>query len=247
MTRTRSRGLALALPILLGLTTLSACGDDPGDSPSPSASASESASPAEPSESTSASSSASTEPLPDGPLATRFIAPEDLPGLNDEWEWDDVSTGHSEPEGFGQCAEFDALSIGATEALTRQYAEAGTADPSATAAMQLLQFPDARTAQRATRVLESWHDSCTERIRPRLSPEVSPIQEVEVSTDRGSWYLVTTTRPASDEGHFHAFGMVVSGARMALLTMDNDGQDRNYEPGQDPMELAVAVAADRIR
>lgn len=248
MIRTRVGAIALAFPLTL---SLAACGGDPEPSPAPSASesTSPSESPTTPSTtpSTSPSPSATPDPLPDGPLATRFIEPQDLPGLNDEWQWQDTSTRHSDPEGFGQCAKFDAVSIGASEALTREYAEAGTDQPSATAAMQLLQFPDAKTAQRAAKVLESWHDTCTDRLKPRLSPKVSPIQDVEVSADQGSWYLVVTTRPNADAGHFHAFGMTMSGARMALLTMDNDGQDRNYEPGQDPMELAVAAAAHRIR
>lgn len=251
MTRTRFGSVALAVPFLLGGTLLAACG---GESPDPaptsaSPTVEESTTPSEPSPSEDPSESPSTTPapLPAGPLATRLIEPGELPGLNDEWSWREVSTKPTGPEEFGQCAKFDVLSIGATESITRTYAEEGGTTSGAGAAMQLVEFPDTKTAQRATKVLESWHDSCARRIKPSLSTKVSALQDVPVSADSGSWYLVITSKPKADEGHFHAFGMTVSGSRMALLTMDTEGQDRNYEPGEDPMELAVAMAADRIR
>ncbi len=33
---------------------------------------------------------------------------------------------------------------------------------------------------------------------------------------------------------------------MTLLRMDHDGQDHNYPPGKDPMELAVKGASARM-
>jgi hypothetical protein len=33
---------------------------------------------------------------------------------------------------------------------------------------------------------------------------------------------------------------------MSLLRMDHDGQDHNYEPGKEPMELAVKGASARM-
>jgi hypothetical protein len=250
MTRTHVGSAALAA--VLATMALAGCGGDepepvagsgtPSVSTSGSPSASASASTPEP-----ATTPTTTTPLPDGPLATRLIEPADLPGFNDEWRWQHASTSHTPVENIGTCAKFDLYSIGATEGITRTYSEAGTSDTTSSAAMHVLRFPDAKTAVRAATVLDSWHDTCAERIKPALSPEVGQIQGTGISADRRGWYLVTTTRPGSDEGHFHAFGMSVSGDRMALLTMDNDGQDRNYEAGEDPMELAIAMAADRIR
>ena len=40
--------------------------------------------------------------------------------------------------------------------------------------------------------------------------------------------------------------MVYNRNRMTLLKMDHDGQDHNYEPGQDPMELAVKAASAKM-
>ena len=34
--------------------------------------------------------------------------------------------------------------------------------------------------------------------------------------------------------------------RLSLLTMDHAGQDHNYPPGQDPMQLAVKAAAGKL-
>ena len=61
---------------------------------------------------------------------------------------------------------------------------------------------------------------------------------------KGWYYLVSYTR--GGEGHFSEFGMAYSGARMTMLTMDHDGQDHSYEPGQDPMELAVMAASAKM-
>ena len=48
----------------------------------------------------------------------------------------------------------------------------------------------------------------------------------------------SSATPAAAPGHFHEFGVVYHGNRMTLLKMDHAGQDHNYPPGQDPMELA---------
>ena len=65
-----------------------------------------------------------------------------------------------------------------------------------------------------------------------------------MSNGKGWTYLVSFERRGT--GHFHSLGMVLSGTRMTLLRMDHDGQDHNYEPGKDPMELAVKAASARM-
>jgi hypothetical protein len=40
--------------------------------------------------------------------------------------------------------------------------------------------------------------------------------------------------------------MVLSGTRMSLIRIDHAGQDHNYEPNQDPMELAVKAVSTRL-
>jgi hypothetical protein len=67
---------------------------------------------------------------------------------------------------------------------------------------------------------------------------------VSVPSGKGWWYLVSYERRGT--GHFHSLGMVLSGSRMTLIRMDHDGQDHNYEPGQDPVELAVQAVSARL-
>ena len=107
------------------------------------------------------------------------------------------------------------------------------------AGQQVVEFADAQTAVRASKVLEAWHRDCAGRVRAQ-NVKVRPITDVAVTKGDGWWYLASYTRRG--EGHFHSLGMVVSGPRMTLIRMDHDGQDHNYEPGQDPMELAVKAA-----
>ena len=109
----------------------------------------------------------------------------------------------------------------------------------ATAGQQVVEFPDAQTAVRATKVLESWHRDCKSDVLDSMSSvrngKVRPITQVSVPSGKGWWYLVSFNRGGT--GHFHSLGVTVKGPRMTVLTMDHDGQDHIYEPGQDPMEL----------
>lgn len=246
----RNRFAASSAVFLLGAAALAGCGEDePGAdvdaTPSVSASPSQTPTPSESTSPTAPSASASTTPdaLPPGAgLRERLLPAALLPGFNEDWTWQVGSTEPAGSEPFGTCARFDMLSIGAREGVQRTYTEAGAPKSDTVAAMQVYDFADAKTVQRATAVLRSWHDSC----RERSSDEVGPIESVDVPDGKGTWYLVTSPEGAREEGHFHAFGVASVGSRMALITMDNDGQDRIYEPGQDPMELAVAAAAARL-
>ncbi|MBV9829983.1 MAG: hypothetical protein JOZ82_00175, partial [Marmoricola sp.] len=103
-------------------------------------------------------------------------------------------------------------------------------------------FPDAATAARAQRVLQAWHDSCARRVPGKA--QVRPVMSVPVSAGQGWWYLVSYTR--NGQSRFHTFGVVVDGNRISLLRMDHSGQDHDYPPGQDPMQLAVKAAATKL-
>ena len=103
--------------------------------------------------------------------------------------------------------------------------------------------PDATTTARATKVLQSWHQSCARRV-PGTRVQVGAIATVPVSQGTGWWYLVSYVR--GGEGHFHELGVVLSGNRLSLVRMDHAGQDHNYPPGQDPMQLAVKAAAGKL-
>lgn len=246
--------LIQSVALTLASACLVACGSstskqsaEPATSPDPSATLGESGSP-------SPSTSPDAEPtrLPaEAPAEERLLGPADLPGFNEDWTWTTSSTAPVRARNFGRCAKFDVLSIGALDGSQRDYRDQAHPRSPDRAAMQVLTFPDAKTAQRATAVIESWHQDCRARLKSSLpqrsAPQVGPLQDVPVPLGSARWYLVSWAVPGHPgEGHFHAFGIATVEARMALVSMDNLGQDRNYEPGQDPMELAVAAAAARL-
>ena len=151
------------------------------------------------------------------------------------------------PDNFGLCQQFDTLSIGAMSAVERSF-KTGTSGQD-TAGQQVAEFPDAQNTVRGNKVLEAWHDECRKTLRETPGAKyrnvnVRPITDVAVPNGKGWYYLVSYTR--AGRGYFHEFGVVYSGNRMTLLKIDHEGQDHNYEPGQDPMELAVKAASAKM-
>lgn len=145
-------------------------------------------------------------------------------------------------EPFGLCAKADLASIGASEVVQRTYFPPVDTDDSA--AEQIAEFPDAKTASRAADVLKSWQRTCVSRIDGD-NPKVRSITPVTLAAGTGSWYLVSYSE-GNDEGRFHAFGIAASGTRVAVLTIDNGGQDYNYPTGKEPMVAMVRAAAARL-
>lgn len=191
---------------------------------------------AEPTASPTPSESASSTALPSPEAA--LLAAADMPQLNDSSPWTEGRTTDPGAQSFGLCQQFDLLSIGALSALERTF----TAGKD-TAGQVVAEFPDAQNAVRASKVIEAWHSECKGQVKG-TNVKVRPITEVAVPRGGGWWYLVSYQRRGS--GHFHSLGMVLSGTRMTLVRMDHDGQDHNYEPGQDPVELAVKSVSARL-
>jgi hypothetical protein len=201
--------------------------EEPSTSPSPSVTASPSTTP-------TASSSTTAVATPEAALLTAA----EMPRLNPQSPWKVRRTRPAGTRPFGLCQKFDLLSIGATEAVERTFSH-----QSDTAGQQVAEFADAQTAVRASKVLEAWQRDCAGRVRGQ-NVRVRPISDVAVAKGTGWDYLVSFERRGT--GHFHSFGVVLSGNRMTLIRMDHDGQDHNYEPGKDPMELAVKAASARM-
>ena len=132
------------------------------------------------------------------------------------------------------------LSIGAMSVVERSFT---SRTPGDTAGQQVAEFPDAQNTVRASKVLESWHHTCNGQVRGR-NVKVGPITSAPVAKGKGWWYIVSWNR--GGRGHFHSFGMVFNRNRMTLLKMDHGGQDHDYPPGQDPMELAVKAASAKM-
>ena len=204
---------------------------EPSTEPTPSASATPTASP---SPSDSAAPTPTTSPTLEGAL----LSAAELPKLNSTSPWTQGETAPVRTLPFGLCQKFDLPSIGAEDGVDRLFTSRGDA-----AEQQVVQFVDAQSAVRASKVIEAWRRDCAGRVRAQ-DVKVRPFTDVAVSKGRGSWYLASYTRRG--EGHFHSLGMVVSGPRMTLIRMDHDGQDHNYPPGKDPMELAVKAAAAKL-
>jgi hypothetical protein len=188
----------------------------------------------------SASPSVPASPTPSsgGSLRDALLSAAELPKLTSTSPWTQGATGPVGTAPFGLCQKFDLTSIGADEGVDRRFRS--RAD---TAGQQVVEFGDAPTAARASKVVEAWRRDCAGRVRGQ-DVKVGPFTDVAVGRGRGSWYLASYNRRG--EGHFHSLGMVVSGPRMTLIRMDHDGQDHNYPPGQDPMERAVKAAAAKL-
>jgi hypothetical protein len=244
--------LAAAAAALLLASGCTGSDDRPGtpetpDSPAPRTSSTA----AEPSPSPTQTPSNSAEPAPgdDAPLLDRLLPTGLVPGLNATWKWQDGDTGEPTTDPFGLCAQTspgaDLLSIGATEVVARTYFPPDDSDDSA--AEQIAEFPDASTANRAWAVLGSWHKRCGETSSADANLKVRPFVPVSVQQGTARWYLLSWQPAGEETGRFEAFGMVLSGNRIAVLRMDNSGQDYNYASGREPMAGMVQAAASWLR
>ena len=177
-------------------------------------------------------------------LTDRLLPTTKVPGLNAQWHWQDGDTGQPTADPFGVCAKTDLLSIGATDVVSRTYFPPDDGDDNA--AEQIAEFPDANTAARAWAVLKSWHDACAKTAADHPGLRVRSLTPVAVGAGNARWYLLSWTPAGEETGRFEAFGMVLDGTRIAVLTMDNSGQDYNSPAGQEPMTLMTQAAADLL-
>ncbi len=245
MSSTRIRAVLLVLTVSAVVCSgaLAGCSISRDEEPAASPGTSTPEPSAEPSATVTVTPSASPTPSATTPAATpapqaALLAPAELPQLNETSRWTARRTGPARQTPFGLCQKFDLLTIGALSAVERTYTS-GTS----TAGQQVAEFPDAQNAVRASKVIEAWHRDCATRVK-RTSLQVDPISDVAVPRGKGWWYLASFER--KDDGHFHALGLVLDGPRLSLIRMDHDGQDHNYEPGQDPMQLAVKAVSARL-
>lgn len=183
---------------------------------------------------------ASATPSP-ASLVDRLLPTGLVPGLNAGWKWQDGDTGPAVTDPFGFCAKVDLASVGATEVVERTYFPPDDSDDNA--AEQVAEFPDPATAARVWAVLKSWHDRCPKAVTEDIGLKVRPLTPVPVTAGTARWYLASWQAPDEETGRFEAFGMVLTGTRIALLRMDSSGQDYDYPPGQEPMVGMVRAAA----
>lgn len=239
--------LALGVVVTLALSGCGSRDEDPTSQPGAPVSTATSVTTAAPSnEPTPSPTDPPTTPLAmpnPTELVDRLLDAAQVPGLNASWVWQDGTTEPASAEPFGQCAVVDLASIGAVEVIERTYFAPDDSDDYA--AEQIASFPDSATAARAAAVLKGWHKKCRSTVG-RPGTRVGPLTSVAVPEGSGSWYLLSYPE-GRDEGRFHAFGTAVSGTRIAVLIIENGGQDYNYPAGSEPMVAMVQAAAARIR
>ena len=255
MPTTRKRGASVAVATLGLLLSgaLSGCSiskDDEPEKPDPTAAAeptpTETDEPTETPTPTPSPTTATATPAPEpGTPQAALLSGAELPPLNESLPWADGKTDVPGVTTFGLCQQFDILSIGAMNALERSF----TATSGDTAGQQVAEFPDAQNTVRGSKVLEAWRGECRKTLRETSSKKykdikVGALTPVAVPQGKGWYYIVSYT--LGGEGHFHEFGVVYLRNKMTMLKMDHAGQDHNYEPGQDPMELAVKAASAKM-
>jgi hypothetical protein len=255
MPTTRKRGASIAVATL-GLLlngALAGCSiskDDDSDKHDTSSAPDPTPTPTEePTETPTATPTPSSPaPSPTAPADPKaaLLSGAELPPLNASSPWTEGATTTPGQTSFGLCQQFDLVSIGAVTAIGRSFKGPATGDD--TAGQQVAEFPDAQNTVRADKVLEAWHHSCKRKVLDRMTAvrnaKVGAITQVAVPKGKGWYYIVSYTQ--AGKGHFHEFGVVYDRNRMSLLKMDHGGQDHNYPPGQDPMELAVKAASAKM-
>ena len=250
--------LLAPLAVAALLATSAGCGGDeqesaapaPSDPPS-SAAASETPSESTPTESPSGTPSQTASETPGGtttsapPALDALLLPgSGLPGFNDTWTWAVKGTGPQRSP-FGICQRFPMEDLGAAETVVRRYRPAGDLT-GGTGGHLVSRFVDDRSASQTVQVLQSWHDRCMERLARFETKRVSRMTSVKTSRGTATWYLVTHAEADADQGRFDALGVLRDGRTVELLSLNLEGQDYNYEQGNEPMVRALRSAADRL-
>jgi hypothetical protein len=256
-------GLSIAAVALLGLVAACSGGSDDGAAPPDDSSAAGPTSAPETSgpataPTTAPSSSEFTEgptPDPNGSPAERAkasrIPARELPGLNELWTWKLAS--RSDDEGTSPpslCMLSSLRSIGASSTYRTDYKHPGVKTARATVITAV--FPDQHTAMLAKTVLRSWHAQCEQRLKKDLDYKrvsVSKIQTDATDVGPGEQWLSAFGPIAGhpDEGWFQAEGFVEDADTLTYIVMVNQGQDYNYEDGQQPLDLALVVAGRQLK
>lgn len=180
------------------------------------------------------------------------IAKSDLPGLNDQWQWN-RSNGAGGPRRDNPapsvCMRASLTAIGGVTEYSTQYTKAGV--PEDEAFQMTAVFPDEPTAQMAESVLAAWQRTCRSYVAQR-----DGVDRVQVSADRtvassvgpGHQRLVIYSPAAGDPdaGYFNGEGYVRDGDVLTYLVFHSVGQDYNYQLGKEPVDLGLAVAGDYL-
>ena len=266
MSRRTRLGLSLATAALVGLVAGCNGGSDDASTPGESSAAGPTSAPAtsgsagEPTDgpTTSPSSSEFTQgptPDPNGSTAERGekaqIPASEMPGLNDTWTWKLASEGPGDGDSQPSLCMLSPLtSIGAASTYRTDYNHTGVKTARATVITAV--FPDQHTAVLAKTVLRSWHAQCKRRLKKELGYErakVAPIRTDATDVGPGEQWL-SSFGPVPghpDDGWFQGEGFVEDADTLTYIVIVNVGQDYDYSDGQQPLDVALAVAGKHLK
>ncbi len=160
------------MPLVIGLSALTSCGDE--------------AHPSAPAQAIGSGVQARKS----GPTA-HLLAADKMPTAGAEWA--DVATSGNDAEVLGPCHLASLVDIGALSAVRRTW----SADAPVPRAVQVVaRFADNKSAWRAHQVLDAWQADCAERV----PGSVGSRRDVAVSTGVGEAYRVADNDRATDLG-----------------------------------------------
>jgi hypothetical protein len=241
---------------LVLVAAIAACSDDSSGTKEPTPRPSRSGSPTSSATATDTGSGApstspSSSPTSSGPtaadpsLVADLLSAQRMPGLNSETTWAESATYPNEgPDFTTVCQLHPWKSIGSTAVVRRDYA--GPAE--STAISLVAEFATGRNARRATAVWIAWAHECeaTAAAADHKHPHINDVPyHVRTVVGEGRWWLLTYGPVAGDPqaSYLQAFGLVRSNDRLALVRMTSVGQDYSYEPGQEPVAVALRRTA----
>ena len=184
----------------------------------------------------------------DPSLVAELLSAQRMPGLNPETSWEEAATYPNEGPDFSVvCQLHPWMSIGSTAVVRRDYA--GLAE--STAISLVAEFATGRNAKRADAVWTAWAHDC-EATATAAGHKHAHINDVpyRVRTVVGParWWLLTYGPVEGDPqaSYLQAFGLVRYNDRLALVRMTSVGQDYSYEPGQEPVAVALRRTAQLL-
>ncbi|WP_156388814.1 MULTISPECIES: hypothetical protein [unclassified Nocardioides] len=211
------------------------------DVPSESAPTETESSPPPSSSSASSAPSTTTEAPVTSPVDDLFLTADEMPGLNDITVWTDAGTKPEGSDPFGDCAKFSLVDSGADEAWIRTF----KADGNQRAAQLIATFADDKSAWRVEQVLRGWHRDCAAQLNADVE-QVNPLQAAQVSAGKSFTYLLQFGQKDAQDHHFNGVAVNRVGSRLSIVLIDNQGQDYNYEPGQEPAQQAARAVAEKL-
>jgi hypothetical protein len=166
--------------------------------------------------------------------------------LNAQWTWSAGNDFATEPANLTACHRVELEAIGAEDVAVREYTS--RLDAGVRAHHLVAAFPDDVTARRAYAVLQSWRDSCQQRLEQRSGGDggmkVTRPEPVSTRAQAASSYVVFQPN-ATGSARIDNVATSLAGTRVDLVVVKVEGDDFNYPRGRTPAAVGVRNAAER--